>query len=122
MSHELAFQPHKLNRSATDKFGGSVLLGYAPRYAEYKTACDELHGEFRAGKEFSPWVSSIKVLDNAFFSSSGIKPSALLVSPSQLDSIFSVRFDGTESTDQFMCVCNNICKIIRPMSVTGQNL
>nr|DAX84913.1 MAG TPA: Major capsid protein [Microviridae sp.] len=122
MSHELAFQPHKLNRSATDKFGGSVLLGYAPRYAEYKTACDELHGEFRAGKEFSPWVSSIKVLDNAFFTSSGIKPSALLVSPSQLDSIFSVRFDGTESTDQFMCVCNNICKIIRPMSVTGQNL
>ena len=122
MSHELAFQPHKLNRSATDKFGGSVLLGYAPRYAEYKTACDELHGEFRAGKEFSPWVSSIKVLDNAFFSSSGIKPSALLVSPSQLDSIFSVRFDGSESTDQFMCVCNNIVKIIRPMSVTGQNL
>lgn len=122
MSHELAFQPHKLNRSATDKFGRSVLLGYAPRYAEYKTACDELHGEFRAGKEFSPWVSSIKVLDNAFFSSSGLKPSALLVSPSQLDSIFSVRFDGTESTDQFMCVCNNICKVIRPMSVTGQNL
>lgn len=122
MSHELAFQPHKLNRSASDKFGKSVLLGYAPRYSEYKTACDELHGEFRTGKEFSPWVSSIKVLDNAFFTQAGIKPSALLVSPSQLDSIFSVRFDGTESTDQFMCVCNNICKIIRPMSVTGQNL
>lgn len=122
MSHELAFQPHKLNRQASDPFGKSVLLGYAPRYAEYKTACDELHGEFRTGKEFSPWVSSVKVLDNAFFTSSGIKPSALLVSPSQLDSIFSVRFDGTESTDQFMCVCNNICKIIRPMSVTGQNL
>lgn len=122
MSHELAFQPHKLNRSASDKFGKSILLGYAPRYAEYKTACDELHGEFRTGKEFSPWVSSIKVLDNAFFTDAGIKPSALLVSPSQLDSIFSVRFDGSESTDQFMCVCNNICKIIRPMSVTGQNL
>lgn len=122
MSHELAFQPHKFNRQANDPFGKSVLLGYAPRYAEYKTANDELHGEFRTGKEFSPWVSSIKVLDNAFFSASGIKPSALLVSPSQLDSIFSVRFDGTESTDQFMCVCNNICKIIRPMSVTGQNL
>lgn len=122
MSHELAFQPHKLNRSATDKFGCSVMLGYAPRYAEYKTACDELHGEFRTGKEFSPWVSSIKVLDNAFFNASGIKPSALLVSPSQLDSIFSVRFDGTESTDQFMCVCNNIVKIIRPMTITGQNL
>ena len=122
MSHELAFQPHKLNRTTGDNFGKSVLLGYAPRYAEYKTACDELHGEFRTGKEFSPWVSSIKVLDNAFFSSSGIKPSALLVSPAQLDSIFSVRFDGTEATDQFMCVCNNICKIIRPMSITGQNL
>nr|DAX60882.1 MAG TPA: Major capsid protein [Microviridae sp.] len=122
MSHELAFQPHKLNRSATDKFGKSVLLGYAPRYAEYKTANDELHGEFRTGKEFSSWVSSIKVLDNAFFTDAGIKPSALLVSPSQLDSIFSIRFDGSESTDQFMCVCNNICKIIRPMSVTGQNL
>ena len=122
MSHELAFQPHKLNRSASDKFGKSVLLGYAPRYAEYKTANDELHGEFRTGKEFSSWVSSIKVLDNAFFTDAGIKPSALLVSPSQLDSIFSIRFDGSESTDQFMCVCNNICKIIRPMSVTGQNL
>nr|DAF24915.1 MAG TPA: Major capsid protein [Microviridae sp.] len=122
MSHELAFQPHKLNRSASDKFGKSVLLGYAPRYAEYKTANDELHGEFRTGREFSSWVSSIKVLDNAFFTDAGIKPSALLVSPSQLDSIFSVRFDGSESTDQFMCVCNNICKIIRPMSVTGQNL
>lgn len=122
MSHELAFQPHKLNRSASDKFGKSVLLGYAPRYAEYKTANDELHGEFRTGKEFSSWVSSIKVLDNAFFTAAGIKPSALLVSPSQLDSIFSIRFDGSESTDQFMCVCNNICKIIRPMSVTGQNL
>lgn len=122
MSHELAFQPHKLNRSSNDHYSPSVLLGYAPRYAEYKTAYDELHGEFRTGKEFSPWVSSIKVLDNAFFSPTGIKPNALLVSPSQLDSLFSVRFDGRESTDQFMVVCQNVCKIIRPMSVTGQNL
>lgn len=122
MSHELAFQPHKLNRASNDHYGTSVLLGYAPRYAEYKTAYDELHGEFRTGKEFSPWVSSIKVLDNAFFSPTGIKPNALLVSPSQLDALFSVRFDGRESTDQFMVVCQNVCKIIRPMSVTGQNL
>lgn len=122
MSHELAFQPHKLNRASNDHYGTSVLLGYAPRYAEYKTAYDELHGEFRTGKEFSPWVSSIKVLDNAFFSPTGIKPNALLVSPSQLDALFSVHFDGRESTDQFMVVCQNVCKIIRPMSVTGQNL
>lgn len=122
MSHELAFQPHKLKRAKSDLYGSSTLLGYAPRYAEYKTAYDELHGEFRTGKEFSPWVSSIKVLDQSFFGAGGIKSSALFVSPSQLDSLFSVRFDGRESTDQFMCVAQNVCKVIRPMSVTGQNL
>lgn len=121
MSHELAFNPYKLARSGSDH-NRSVMLGYSPRYAEYKTAYDELHGEFRYGKEFSPWVSSRKTLDQSFFDSSGIRPSALLVSPSQLDSIFSVRFDGTESTDQFICVAHHTCKIIRPMSVTGQNL
>lgn len=124
-SDELAFCPYKEARvqgKDYDRNRNSVVLGFSPRYSEYKTAVDELHGEFRAGKEFSPWVSSIKVFDGSFFGESGIKPSALFISPAQLDSIFARRFDGSESSDQFICVCQSVCKIIRPMSITGQTL
>ena len=52
----------------------------------------------------------------------GLAISTLKINPGQLDRIFAKKFDGHESNDQFMVNSQFICKMIRPMSVTGQNL
>lgn len=96
----------------------STVLGFVPRYAEYKTAFDTLHGEFRSGRSMSAWASrsTLAVVD------SGVAINTLKIDPKCLDSVFAVNYDGKEKNDQFMVSAQFLCKIIRPMSVTGQNL
>lgn len=96
----------------------STVLGFVPRYAEYKTAFDTLHGEFRSGRSLSAWASrsTLAVVD------SGVAINTLKIDPKCLDSVFAVNYDGKEKNDQFMVSAQFLCKVIRPMSVTGQNL
>lgn len=96
----------------------SGILGFVPRYGEYKTAFDTLHGEFRNGRTLSNWASrSTLAIDDT-----GVMINTLKIDPKCLDSIFAVNFDGREKNDQFMVSAQFLCKIVRPMSVTGQNL
>lgn len=94
------------------------ILGYGPRYSEYKTCYDTVHGEFRNGKSLSAW--SVTALLRS--SREGVRPNTLRINPKILDRIFAVEFNGSENTDQFMVNAQFIVKCIRPMSITGQNL
>lgn len=94
----------------------NALLGYIPAYSEYKTSYDTLHGEFRNGRSMSAW-SAGQLLD---YDSRGLVRSTLKINPSCLDRLFSIGYNGRESTDQFMVSAQLMCKAIRPMSVTGQ--
>ena len=133
MSDELLFIPQLKNKQPKPPAAGSrtgshrlpSILGYAPRYCEYKACYDELHGEFRNGRSLSAWSSSTLVAPASYNPStmtSGVSVSSLLVNPKSLDRVFSVNFDGSEKTDQFMCAMQVVCKMIRPMSITGQQL
>lgn len=134
MSDELLFtpplagklpKPPRPSSSPSDRVRLPSILGYSPRYYEYKDAYDELHGEFRNGRSLSSWSSSTLVTPASYNPStmtSGVSISSLLVNPKSLDRVFSVNFNGTEKTDQFMCAMQVICKMIRPMSITGQQL
>lgn len=95
----------------------SGILGYVPRYAEYKASYDRLHGEFRNGRSLSAWSASSLL---SFVG--GVVPHTLKINPKCLDRIFATNFDGKEKTDQFMHSVQFITKAIRPMSVSGQNI
>lgn len=94
------------------------IVGLVPRYAEYKTAYDTLHGEFRVGRTFSAWTAdaSLRV------GNGGVISPTLKINPNVLNRITAVAYDGSEATDQFMVDAQLICKVIRPMSITGQRL
>ena len=94
------------------------VFGFAPRYAEYKSAFDKLHGEFRNGRNMSMWSSVSNVIDT----NHGVARNSLKINPGVFNRIFAEVYNGHESTDQFLTSAQFECKIIRPMSVTGQNL
>lgn len=97
------------------------ILGFVPMYSEYKTSFDRLHGEFRNGKGYSAW-SANSLVDYDRKTRSGVVVSTLKINPRCLDRIMTLMFDGSEVTDQFMISAQFYCKVIRPMSITGQNL
>lgn len=96
------------------------VLGFVPRYMEYKTAVDKVHGQFVNGGSLSAWSAPRNNpaidLDTGFaFTSTSLK-----VDPRILNPVVSVAFDGQESTDQFIIDCTTSCRSIRPMSITGE--
>lgn len=96
------------------------VLGFVPRYMEYKTAVDKVHGQFVTGGSLSAWSAprnnpAIDTgVDFAFTSTS------LKVDPRIFNPVVSVTYDGTETTDQFIIDCTTSCRSIRPMSITGE--
>lgn len=97
------------------------ILGFQNRYLEYKTGIDRVHGQFCSGGTLSAWTaprnSGILSINSAYYNLYSLK-----VSPKILNSICSVSFDGTESTDPIL-VDSHICiKAIRPMSVSDEPL
>lgn len=99
-------------------------LGYVPRYIEYKTRVDYVHGEFESFTEtssptngfLSAWTaprqtqlnSSLKAT-NAFFK----------IRPNIWNNIANVSFTGKESEDIFIVDFRANVQAVRPMSVSG---
>lgn len=103
------------NDIRTDK-----VLGFVPRYMEYKTAVDKVHGQFVNGGTLSAWSAprnnpAIDTGADFAFTSTSLK-----VDPRVLNPVVSVAFDGTDKTDQFIVDCTTSCRSIRPMSITGE--
>lgn len=108
----------------------SRIIGYLPRFMEYKTSLDKVHGEFySAGIEpsdggvdfrgyrdagvFSDWVTPRLDINNP--TSLGF----LYQSPLIADNIFLQQSNALQSTDQFLVNCYFDVKAVEPISVIG---
>lgn len=99
----------------------SKIIGYVPRYAEYKTHVDKVGGAFAS--TLSNWVTPLnkyefdKLLEghhdfttDTFF---------YKVDPHILDNVLSVAVDSTVDTDQFLINCGFDVKAVRNISRDG---
>lgn len=110
------------------------ILGYAPRYVDYKTAIDLSVGDFK--RSMQHWVISYNQDDmNAALSLDGVgtpfgvpsdgTPPANMnytffkVNPNTLDPIFATAVDSTVETDQFLCSAYFDVKAVRNLDVDG---
>lgn len=100
-------------------------LGYAPRYIDYKTDIDEVHGAFFNGG-LQHWVapfddSYIKSFFESFYSNSftGLVWPFMKVNPAVVNPIFAVNADSDVSTDQLLCNCYFDVKAVRNLDVNG---
>lgn len=101
------------------------LLGYLPRYYNWKTKIDRVHGAFTT--TLKDWVAPINndYLYKWFAAGSGdptLRPVQwpfFKVNPNTLDSIFAVNADSTWETDQFLVNCHIGVKCVRPLSRDG---
>ena len=104
----------------------SVTYGYAPRYAELKSACDYFEGGFCGA--YSSWVTGY---DQSFLSSwrrnLGSSSLAKYASiddlfkcrPSLLYPIFVNQWSGTVNDDKLLIGSVNTCVAVRPFSMFG---
>lgn len=99
------------------------ILGYNPRYYNWKTKIDRVHGAFTT--TLKDWVAPI---DDSFLYSlfggnlsayKGVTWPFFKVNPNTLDDIFSVKVDSTWETDQLLVNCNVGCYVTRPLSADG---
>lgn len=99
------------------------ILGYNPRYYNWKTKIDRIHGAFTT--TLKDWVAPI---DDSFLYSlfggdlstyKGVTWPFFKVNPNTLDDIFAVRVDSTWETDQLLVNCNVGCYVTRPLSADG---
>lgn len=107
----------------------SLILGYAPRYIDYKTSVDSSIGGFK--DTLKNWVisySNISVANQLFFSGSldgpvpSVKPmnyTFFKVNPNCLDPLFAVAVDSGISTDNFLCSSFFDIKVVRNLDTDG---
>ena len=101
---------------------GTSFLGYLPRYYDWKTKIDRIHGAFTTS--LKDWVAPIddSYLSSWFKASSdgySVQWPFFKVNPNTLDPIFAVKADSTWETDQFLVNCNIGVKVVRPLSRDG---
>lgn len=95
----------------TDINDNASPFGYTPRYAEYKTRQDSVHGAFRTTLKY--WhlareFDSVPTLSEEFIDT-----------PPNADRIFATSTDIPANTDHFLCQIYNRIKAIRPMPKWG---
>ena len=98
----------------------SSILGYNPRYYNWKTKIDRVHGAFTTS--LKDWVAPIddSYLASAWSSSSlDMRWPFFKINPNTLDDIFAVKVDSTWETDQLLVNCNVGCYVTRPLSADG---
>lgn len=100
-------------------------LGWVPRYAEYKTSVDEVHGAFTDSLEY--WVSPMtteyfRTYFDAVeerYGSSNITYEFFKVNPSILDNLFAAHVDSSVNTDQFLINSFFDTKVVRNLDYNG---
>lgn len=103
-----------------------TMLGYAPRYIDYKSGYDLVHGAFFNG-DLDNWVAPIdKSYINEYLTNLGAAITGgvfnyhfFKIPPSVLDSIFAVEADSSVSTDQFLINCSMDIKAVRNLDRNG---
>lgn len=95
------------------------VVGYAPRYWDYKTRLDKVYGEFVGSTgTLRHWVTPR--IDLESIANSGFIPTYLYyVYPTIADNVFGIAADGSQNTDQFMLNVRFTNLAVRPMSDVG---
>lgn len=99
------------------------ILGYSPRYYNWKTKIDRIHGAFTT--TLKDWVAPIddsflySLFGDSLSSYKGVTWPFFKVNPNTLDDIFAVKVDSTWETDQLLVNCNVGCYVTRPLSADG---
>ena len=100
-------------------------LGYVPRYAEYKTRYDEVHGAFSSSLQnwVAPltkmWFSAYQNAVTQRYGSFKIVSEFFKVNPSILDNLFGVNASASVDTDQFLVNCFFDIKAVRNLDYNG---
>lgn len=97
------------------------VIGFQNRYMEYKSNIDKVHGQFCSGGSLSAWSAP---RNSGIINDTGTPFNlySLKVSPKILNSVCSVSFDGSESTDPILVDSHIMIKAIRPISVSSEPL
>lgn len=118
---DLAF--FRADSAANSREVNNKVLGYVPRYHEYKTARDVVFGDFITGKSLNAWTTPrwdfVNYKKDSNKVSVDLSASNFMIDPGIMDTIFSVGFNGDSVTDQFLVNSYFNVKAVRPMSVTG---
>lgn len=99
------------------------ILGYNPRYYNWKTKIDRIHGAFTT--TLKDWVAPIddsflySIFGGSLSTYKGVTWPFFKVNPNTLDDIFAVKVDSTWETDQLLVNCNVGCYVTRPLSADG---
>lgn len=110
------------------------VLGWIPRYAEYKTHIDEVHGQLNGNIHRSasgeptlsswtaPRLAGFEDDMASFWCKDGLSKNFFYVNPALYNSIFVNQYNGFQTQDQFICEVSNNVQAVLPMSVTGDPL
>lgn len=101
---------------------GMGVIGYAPRYQEYKTSFDKVRGDFT--ESLSSWAapmsqSMIKNLITTNSGNSALKSNFFLCNPHVMDNVFGVAAASTIATDNLYVEINTSCGCVRNLDYDG---
>lgn len=104
--------------SSLDDPSSNDIMGYTPRYSEYKINIDKNHGLFKDNLSLSPFTMHGR-LAGYDPQGNGLTAAWFKCNPSDLDSIFAESFNGYQVTDQFYGILEFAFGCVAPMSVHG---
>lgn len=116
----------------SNKFPAEKVYGWQPRYHEYKTGADYIHGEFKTGRSMQVltlhrptpfnYQLGVGMLKGRNFPNkdfNGVPAGFLFVDPACTNEVVEVNYDGTEKTDPFRISTEFNVSYISDMSVSG---
>jgi hypothetical protein len=111
-----------------------AVLGWIPRYTEYKTHIDEVHGQLNGNiyrsasgePTLSSWtaprLAGFEDDKASFWCKDGLSKNFFYINPALYNSIFVNQYEGFQTQDQFICEVSNNVQAVLPMSVSGEPL
>lgn len=106
------------NTTKRDSFN-NLILGYQPRYSEYKISVDENHSEFNTGGSLSAFVTHT---NRIIPETDGVSAEYFKVYPGDLDSLFveNVNSASLPIYDQFFGTVHFDFDVVQKMSALGE--
>lgn len=111
-----------------------AVLGWIPRYSEYKTHVDEVHGQLNGNiyrsasgePTLSSWtaprLAGFEDDKASYWCKDGLSKNFFYINPALYNSIFVNQYEGFQTQDQFICEVSNNVQAVLPMSVSGEPL
>ena len=111
----IGMQP--IYRNEVQMTKNSKIMGYVPRYSEYKSSVDIINGAFV--DTYKNWVTPITSNFKGDVNSGALSYANFKVCPLTLNNLFNVLYDGSYETDQFFVNLAFDIKAVRNISRDG---